>query len=89
MKRDVWERLTEWRRAERLRDALAEGSPGWLVADAEVQRAQTAYRAELAQVTARQREADVPEYRHFWSPAHAGSDRPDEAGAHPGDDGWS
>jgi hypothetical protein len=71
MKRDVWERLTEWRRAERHRDALAEGSPAWQEAEADVRRARTAYRAELAQVTARHREAGIPQSRHFWSPARA------------------
>lgn len=75
MKRDVWERLTEWRCAERLRDALAEGSPAWQEADDEVRRVRTAYRAELAQATARHREADIPEQRHFWSPSRHAADR--------------
>jgi hypothetical protein len=72
---DVWERLTEWRRAERLRGELAAGSPAWQEADDEVRRAHTAYRAQVAQVTARQREADVLEHRRFWSPVPGRAER--------------
>jgi hypothetical protein len=75
MKQDVWEQLTEWRRTEHLRDELAAGSPAWQEADEEVRRAQTAYRAALAQVTARQREADIPAHRHFWSPVRGQAER--------------
>jgi hypothetical protein len=65
---DVWDRLAEWRRAERLRDELPAGSPAWKEADDEVRRAHKAYQAEIAQVTARDREADAHAHRHFWSP---------------------
>lgn len=66
---NVLERLTEWRRAERQRDDLPEGSPEWQLADEEVDRAHSAYRAEVAQATARSREADVGSDRDWWSPA--------------------
>jgi hypothetical protein len=66
---NVLERLTEWRRAERRRDDLPVGSPEWQLAVEEVERAQTAYRAEMAQATARSREAAVSPDRAWWSPA--------------------
>lgn len=65
----MWERLTEWRRAERQLDDLPVGSPEWQLAVEEVGRAHSAYRAELAQATARHREADIPAHRVWWSPA--------------------
>lgn len=46
-------RLEAWRRAERRRDRLPPGSAEWQEAEDEVRAAQTAYHAELAQVSAR------------------------------------
>lgn len=65
----MWERLTEWRRAESQLDDLPVGAPEWQLAVEEVGRAHAAYRAELAQATARHREADIPARRDWWSPA--------------------
>ena len=66
---DVLTRLTEWRLAERRLTTLAVGSPEWERAAEDVDRTHTAYRAEMAQATARVREAELAANRAWWAPA--------------------
>lgn len=66
---NVWDRLTEWRHAERQLDDLPVDSPEWQIAVAEADRAQSVYRAEVAQATARHHEADIAARRDGRSPA--------------------
>lgn len=64
---DVKLRLDAWRDALHRRDRLPPGSPGWQEADVEVRRAETAYRAEVAQVAARYSEAEFRRPSLGWS----------------------
>jgi hypothetical protein len=69
MRQDMTERLAEWRHAERWRESLAVGSPDWQLAIAEIHRAHSAYRAEVAQAAAQHRELDLAAHQYPWSPA--------------------
>jgi hypothetical protein len=66
---NVWDRLTEWRLAERQLENLPAGSPEWQLAIEEVDRARSVYRAEVAQATARHREANIAAHHDERSPA--------------------
>jgi hypothetical protein len=66
---DVLTRLTEWRLAERRLDTVPVGSPEWGRAAEDVDLAHTAYRAELAQATARVHESELAANRDWWAPA--------------------
>lgn len=66
---EIWVLLTRWRCAERQRDDLPVDSPEWQLAVEEVEHALALYRAELAQATARHREAEIADHRGWWSPA--------------------
>lgn len=59
-------RLEEWRCAERRRDALVEGSQAWQEAREAVERAATAFHAEVAQAAARYAEAEFEEHAQVW-----------------------
>jgi hypothetical protein len=59
-------RLDAWRDAEHRRDRLAPGSSEWQYADDQVRYAETAFHAELAQVTARYAEADFERLNTGW-----------------------
>ncbi len=60
-------RLEAWRDALHRRDRLAPGSSVWQDAEAEVRSAETAFHAELAQVSARYAEAEFQEPNPGWS----------------------
>ncbi len=67
MRQDMTERLAEWRRAERQRDGLPIGSADWQLAVDEIDRAHSAYRAEVAQAAAQHRELDLAAHQTPWS----------------------
>ena len=67
MRNDMTQRLAEWRCAERQRDALPVGSAGWQLAADEIDRAHSAYRAEVAQAAAQHRELDLAAHQAPWS----------------------
>ncbi len=69
MRQDMTERLAEWRRAERQRDALPVGSVDWQVAVDEIDWAHSAYRAEVAQAAAQHRELELAAEHAPWSHA--------------------
>ncbi len=73
MRQEMTERLAEWRRAERQRDDLAIGSGDWQRAVDEIDRARTAYRAEVAQAAALHRELEIAAEHASWSPALRGA----------------
>lgn len=66
---DVWTLLSEWRRAAQHLDSLPVDSPEWQLAVEEVARAHSAYRAQVAQATARDREAEFDAHRVWRLPA--------------------
>ena len=59
--------LDAWRQAEHRRDRLVPGSGDWDDADHKVRSAATAFHAELAQVSARYREAEFQRSLPVWS----------------------
>ena len=72
---DVKLRLDAWRDALHRRDRLPPGSPGWQETDVEVRRAETAYRAEVAQVAARYSEAAFQRHKARFSGSVASATR--------------
>lgn len=59
-------RLDAWRDAERRRDRLALGTPGWQEAEEDVRSAAKVFHAEEAQESARYAEAEYHD-RNRWS----------------------
>jgi hypothetical protein len=66
---NVMTRLTEWRLAERHLASLPVGSPEWDLAAEDVERTHAAYRAEVAQATARVHETELAAERRWWTRA--------------------
>jgi len=64
---NVRSRLDAWREAEHRRDGLAPGSPERQDAEDEVQSAEKAFHAELAQESARYAEAELTGSSPRWS----------------------
>jgi len=61
-------RLDEWRDAERRRDGHARGTPEWQQANGEVRIAETAFHAEVAQMSVRYAEAEYQDGNHWSTP---------------------